>query len=87
MTPDRWKQIKQIAGDAWAHAEAERDAYVATACGGDEALSREVLGLLFSMAQAGHPDAFTGRIRRDAVDPQSGDPPAANRRRDQFSET
>jgi hypothetical protein len=87
MTPDQWKRIKEVAGDAWAHPAGDREAYVALTCGHDELLRTEVLSLLASMAQAEDLDAFTGRVRRDAADPQTSDPTAADRRRDRFSET
>jgi len=52
MTPDDWKRVKAIAGDAWALPTAERTAYLARACVENEALNREVLSLLTWMDAA-----------------------------------
>ena len=46
MTPERWQEVKRIAGDALAMAAADRDAYVERACAGDRALGAEVASLL-----------------------------------------
>ena len=46
MTPDRWQQVKRIAGDALDLAPAARAAFVAAACDGDAALEADVLSLL-----------------------------------------
>ncbi len=53
LTPELWRRVKGIASDALDRPEAERDAFVATVCGGDELLRREVASLLHSTAAAG----------------------------------
>jgi hypothetical protein len=64
MTPDEWKRIKEVAGDAWARPATEREAYVRDVCAGDEDLRREVMNLLHGMAQADHAfDALKGPVR------------------------
>ena len=52
MTPDHWTQIKQIAGDAWALPDADREAYVRTTCAENEPLRVEVMNLLRAMTDA-----------------------------------
>ena len=51
MTPEDWRRIKQVAGDAWAMPVEERDRYVREACGADDALRAEVTNLLQCMTQ------------------------------------
>jgi serine/threonine protein kinase/TolB-like protein/Tfp pilus assembly protein PilF len=46
LTPGRWQQIARIYEQAVEHDAATRDAFLARACGGDEALRREVESLL-----------------------------------------
>jgi serine/threonine protein kinase/Tol biopolymer transport system component len=46
MTPERWKQVSQIYDAACARSSSARQAYLAEACAGDEALRREVQALL-----------------------------------------
>src|SRR5262245_523137 len=46
MTPERWKQIDQLLQDALEREPAERDAFLAEACGDDGELRREVESLL-----------------------------------------
>ncbi|MCG3159883.1 MAG: Serine/threonine-protein kinase PknD [Acidobacteria bacterium] len=46
MTPERWKQIDQLLQEALEREPAERVAYLAEACGGDDELRREVVSLL-----------------------------------------
>lgn len=46
MTPDKWKEVKQILEDALELPKAERDAFVASRCGGDSELRLEVESLL-----------------------------------------
>jgi eukaryotic-like serine/threonine-protein kinase len=52
MTPDEWRRVKAIAGEAWARPAAERVPYISSACAGDEGLDREVLSLVASMEAA-----------------------------------
>src|SRR5215510_381925 len=46
MTPERWKQVDQLMQDALDRGPAERAAFLAEACGGDDELRLEVLSLL-----------------------------------------
>src|SRR5688572_10470538 len=46
MTPERYKQVRDLAGAALDRPEAERRPFLATACGADEALRAEVSSLL-----------------------------------------
>jgi serine/threonine protein kinase/Tol biopolymer transport system component len=48
MTPERWQHVDDIFHLALEHAPAERSAFLAGACGGDEALRKEVESLLAS---------------------------------------
>ncbi len=65
MTPERWKQIEGVFDDAVELAPAERDAYLAAACGGDAELRRQVELLIRSHDDAGsfiEEPAVAGRI-------------------------
>ena len=53
MNPERWKQIEELYHAALERAESERPAFLEQACGGDEALRREVESLLSFHQQAG----------------------------------
>ncbi|HEX8149658.1 MAG TPA: protein kinase [Pyrinomonadaceae bacterium] len=53
MTPERWKQIEGVFDAAADLAPAERDAYLAEACGGDAELRRQVELLIRSHDAAG----------------------------------
>ena len=46
MTPDQWGRVKAVVGDALEREPDERDAFVATECGEDTALRREVESML-----------------------------------------
>src|ERR1039458_9379054 len=46
MDSQRWKQIEDILQSAMDRAPAQRDSFLRDACGGDEALEREVRSLL-----------------------------------------
>src|ERR1043166_9728066 len=46
MTPERWKQVEALYHEALARAPADRAAFLAAACPGDEALRRNVESLL-----------------------------------------
>jgi serine/threonine-protein kinase len=52
MTPERYRQVNHICREALDLAPAERAIYLAEACGGDEALRREVESLLAFDAQS-----------------------------------
>jgi serine/threonine protein kinase len=54
MTPERWQQIERLYRAALEHAESERAAFLAGACGEDETLRREVESLLARREQAEH---------------------------------
>jgi len=53
MTPERWARMKEIFGVALETPEAERDAYLESACGGDAELRTDIEHLL---AEEGHAD-------------------------------
>ncbi len=46
MTPERWKQVDRLMQDALDRGPAERAAFLAEACGGDDELRREVESLI-----------------------------------------
>ena len=46
MTPERWQRIERLYHEALARDAGERGSYLASACGGDETLQREVESLL-----------------------------------------
>ena len=54
MTPERWREVERICEGALACAPSERPAYVSAACGGDDALRKEVESLLANAASAEH---------------------------------
>ena len=56
MTPSRWARIKEVFSAALEMPEAERGAYLETACGGDEELRREVERMLVDSAGESLPD-------------------------------
>jgi len=53
MDSDRWKQVDSLLQSALERPPEERDAFLRNACGGDEALEREVRSLVRSQQQAG----------------------------------
>ncbi len=53
MTPERWQQIEQLYHAALEREPAERAAFLAQACAGDEALQQEVATLLAAYEEAG----------------------------------
>ncbi|RMG54074.1 MAG: hypothetical protein D6723_05830 [Acidobacteria bacterium] len=53
MTPERWEQVKELFEAALALEASERAAFLDEACGGDEALRREVESLLASYKRTG----------------------------------
>jgi len=54
MTPERWQRIKPLLQSALERDPAERSAFVAAECAGDEALRKEVQSLITSHEQAGN---------------------------------
>src|SRR5437762_10877259 len=54
MSPDRWKRIDNLLLCAGQHPSAERDAFLARECAGDDALEGEVRSFLASREQAGN---------------------------------
>src|SRR5688572_29683341 len=52
-SPDRWRRIKELFSDAVSRGPTDRAAFLAGACGGDEALRREIESLLEGHDQAG----------------------------------
>jgi serine/threonine protein kinase len=53
MTAERWRQVTNLFHSALGHAEADRDAFLAQACGGDAALRRDVESMLAADREAG----------------------------------
>ena len=53
MTPERWQQVKEIFNSALKCEPGERSAVLSSACGGDEALRKEVESLLASHEKDG----------------------------------
>jgi tetratricopeptide (TPR) repeat protein len=53
MSRDEWGRVKRVASEAIELPAADRDSYVAAACGRDEALREQVSSLLESMDQVG----------------------------------
>ena len=58
MSSERWRLVERLYHDALERPAAERPAFLAEACAGDEALRREVESLL---AQGASPDAVLSR--------------------------
>src|SRR6266568_7451702 len=52
MTPERWREIREVLYEALEHASRERSAYLDRACATDQALRREVESLLASSEEA-----------------------------------
>ena len=76
MSPDRWRAVDAILQAALDREPARRDAFVADACGSDEALRREVDSLL-----AAHDAADADFLERPAIDllDAPGTPPLTER--------
>src|ERR1700674_2893827 len=53
MTPERWKEVKEIFQSVLERAPTERDVFLAGVCGGDESLRKEVESLLASHEKDG----------------------------------
>jgi serine/threonine protein kinase/Tol biopolymer transport system component len=75
MTPERWNEIERVYHAALRQPASERPAYLAEACGGDEALRAEVESLLryeqdaARFIEPAQPDLSTGALAK--VDQQS----------------
>jgi tRNA A-37 threonylcarbamoyl transferase component Bud32 len=54
MSPEKWRQIEDIYGDAVELESEERAAFLDRACAGDEELRREVESLIVAHERAGH---------------------------------
>src|SRR6266550_3730410 len=53
MNPERWQQVKEIFHSALQQAPGERSVFLLTACGGDQALRKEVESLIASHEKNG----------------------------------
>ena len=58
MTPERWRRIETLYQEALARSPADRPAFLAAACGNDEAMRRNVASLL---AESESDDDFLAR--------------------------
>src|SRR5262245_23977773 len=88
MTPERWRQVEEIFQTAVGLDGAERDGYLAEACGGDADLLREIASLL-AYEDAGPPrenklqQAIKGAARSltvDQIEPKESDDNLIDRR-------
>ena len=70
MTPERWKQISHVYEAAVARRATERRAFVAEACGSDDALRREVEALLDQPTSPPFLEKLTPAVVADAVGDQ-----------------
>jgi serine/threonine protein kinase len=68
MDHERWQRIERLYHDALARPTAERAAFLARACGGDDALAREVASLLEQRPSA---EGFLGEPAAAVMDPQA----------------
>jgi Tol biopolymer transport system component len=62
MTPDRWKRVESVFQGALDRDSGQRDAYLAEACRGDDALRLEVESLLASDARAAAAPRAAGAV-------------------------
>jgi eukaryotic-like serine/threonine-protein kinase len=69
LTADRWRQLEALCHGALARPSAERGAFLATACGGDEALRAEAESLL---AQAASAESFLEQPLHETSPPLTG---------------
>ncbi|HEX6901103.1 MAG TPA: serine/threonine-protein kinase [Thermoanaerobaculia bacterium] len=76
VTPDRWQQVKAVLEDALERQGAEREAFLADACQGDDELRREVESLLASEDEIG--DFIETPVFR--IRPEDAEPVAAGQR-------
>jgi tRNA A-37 threonylcarbamoyl transferase component Bud32 len=77
MTPERWREVDAVLRGALLCEPAQRDAFVAHACGGDQALRREVGSLLAAHDRAD--DDFLERPAADVFQGHSAPPPLVTR--------
>jgi hypothetical protein len=66
VTPDRWRETREVFHEALAQAAGQRSAFLDRRCGGNAALRREVDALLEADALA-RGGAFIGDVVRDAA--------------------
>ena len=66
MQPEHWRQIEDIFHAALEREPTDRQAYLDTACGGDETLRREVEALL-------HRDAKDGELLSEPIEKVADD--------------
>ena len=78
MTPERWAQVDQLLATVLELPDAERAAFLAKACGGNEKLRREVESLL-----AAHEEADADFLSTPALEAALGE--LANEQRDSFA--
>ncbi|MBL4689777.1 MAG: serine/threonine protein kinase, partial [Nannocystaceae bacterium] len=71
MTPERWRRVQELFEAALALPSAERDAFIATECGEDDALGSEVASLLVA-------DARTDALVDKPVAPQVPSPDSSD---------
>jgi serine/threonine protein kinase/Tol biopolymer transport system component len=75
---DRWQQVKELFHSALERETAERSAYVAKACGGDDSLRKEVLSLVASHESGGSfldapaYEVAAGLLEGEEIDSMSG---------------
>jgi len=80
-TPDRWVRVEQLYHDTLARDEAERAAFLRHACGGDEALQREVESLLvFASPAQAFMDVPAIEVAAAAIESARMDRPLVGRR-------
>jgi Tol biopolymer transport system component/tRNA A-37 threonylcarbamoyl transferase component Bud32 len=77
MTPERWLEVDAVLRGALSCEPARRDAFVAHACGEDQALRREVASLLAAHDRAD--DDFLERPAADAFQGHTAPPPLVTR--------
>ena len=77
MSPERWRRVEDVLHAALTCEPGRRDAVVAAACAGDEALRREVESLLAAHDRSAHDD-FLGRPAAEVLGATgAGDAPRA----------
>ena len=78
MNRERWEQVEQIYHEAIQQSPADRAAYVAERCAGDDALLQEVESLVAANAQAGvfldtpAMQVAVSALSRAAIDAEAG---------------
>jgi tetratricopeptide (TPR) repeat protein len=77
MTPERWRTITAVFNAALAREEAERNAFVAECCAGDDPLRRDVEAMLAAHGEAearGESEGFSPERVLDALAASTGEP-------------